>query len=69
MFFNTHKGREENILKKLTVVYIQNGLTLGYTIQILNLYNSHSFSNNSIIFSFENTKYFNIHMGREEKIF
>ena len=22
MFFNTHKGREENILKKLTVVYI-----------------------------------------------
>ena len=30
-YFNTHIGREEKILKKLTIVYIQNDLTLGYT--------------------------------------
>ena len=34
--------REENVLKILTVVYIQNGLTLEYTAQVLNLFNSHS---------------------------
>ena len=37
--------REENVLKILTVVYIQKGLTLEYTAQVLNLFNSHSFSN------------------------
>ena len=26
-------------------VYIQKGLTFGYTIQVLNFFNSHSFSN------------------------
>ena len=31
--FNTHKGREEKILKKLTMMYIQNGLTLKYIVQ------------------------------------
>jgi len=31
--FNTHTGREEKFfLNKLTVVYIQNDLTLGYTL-------------------------------------
>ena len=46
-YFNTHthKGKREKVLKKLTVVYIQKGLTFGYTAQALNLYNSHSFSN------------------------
>ena len=44
--FNTHTGREgEGILKKLTVVYIQKCLTLEYTTQTLNLFNSHSFFN------------------------
>ena len=48
-------GRGENVLKKLTAVYIQKGLTLEYTTPSLNLFNSHSFSNalNSIyLFSF-----------------
>ena len=31
----------EGFLKKLTVVYIQKGLTLGYTTQAINLFNSH----------------------------
>ena len=43
--FNTHTRRGEKFLKKLTVVYIQNGLTFGYTVQVLNLFNSHSFFN------------------------
>ena len=32
-YFNTHthKGREWKVLKKLIVMYIQKGLTLGYT--------------------------------------
>ena len=38
-------GRGENVLKKLTMVYIQKGLPLGYTTQVLNFFNSHSFSN------------------------
>ena len=42
--FNIHTYREK-VLKKLTVVYIQKGLTLEYTVQTLNLFNSHSFSN------------------------
>ena len=42
--FNIHTYGEK-ILKKLTVVYIQKGLTLEYTVQTLNLFNSHSFSN------------------------
>ena len=37
---HTQKGREENVLKKLIVVYIQNNVTLGYIIQTLNLFNS-----------------------------
>ena len=41
----THMGRGENILKKLTVIYIQKGLTLEYTAQTLNFFNLHSFSN------------------------
>ena len=52
-------GRGENVLKKLTMVYIQKGLPLGYTTQVLNFFNSHSFSNvglNNYFFSFENTK-------------
>ena len=28
---HTHGGRGENVLKKLTMVYIENGLTLEYT--------------------------------------
>ena len=37
--FNTHTGWEKNVfLKKFTVLYIQNGLTLVYTAHILNLY-------------------------------
>ena len=28
---HTHKGREGKVLKKLIVMYIQKGLTLGYT--------------------------------------
>ena len=35
----------EKVLNKLTIVYIQNGIALGYTTQVLNLFNSHSFSN------------------------
>ena len=38
-------GRGEKILKKLIVVYIKKVLTLEYTAQTLNLFNSHSFSN------------------------
>ena len=34
-------GRGEKVLKKPIVVYIQKGLTLGYTAQDLNLFNSH----------------------------
>ena len=41
---HTH-GRGRKVLKKLTAVYIQNGLTLGYIAHTLNLFNSHSFSN------------------------
>ena len=37
----------EKVLKKLIVVYIQNGLTPGYTTYALNLFNSHLFSNRS----------------------
>ena len=57
--FNTHIYRER-VLKKLTVVYIQNSLTLGYTVQTLNLFNSHSFSNVGLThyFFFLNIKYF-----------
>jgi len=43
--FNTHTGRREKVLKKPIVMYIQKGLTLGYTAQILNLFDSYSFSN------------------------
>ena len=44
--FNTHTGRGgEGFLKKLTVVYIQKCLTLEYTTQYLNFFNSHSFFN------------------------
>ena len=35
--------RGKKVLKKLTVMYIQKGLTLGYTAQTLNLFKSHSF--------------------------
>ena len=38
--FNAHAGRWEKILKKFTMVYIQKGLTLEYTAQPLNLFNS-----------------------------
>ena len=41
----THMRREEKVLKKLTVVYIQKDLTLGYTTPTLNLFNSYSFFN------------------------
>ena len=44
-YFNTHTGRGKRVLKKEIVICIQNDLTLGYTTQALNLYNSHSFSN------------------------
>ena len=37
--------REEKVLKKLIVVYIQKGLTIEYTTQTLNLFNSNSLSN------------------------
>ena len=40
---HTHIGRWEKVLKKLTVVYIQKGLTLGYTAHVLNFFNSHLF--------------------------
>ena len=48
----THGERGKCFLKKLTEVYIQNGLTLKYTIQALNLFNSHSFSNVRLIHCF-----------------
>ena len=38
-------GRWKKVLKKLIVVYIQEGLNLGYTAHDLNLFNSHSFFN------------------------
>ena len=44
-FFNTHTRRGKIFLKKLTVVYIKKGLTLGYTIHVLNFFNLHLFSN------------------------
>ena len=44
--FNTHTGRGKNVFsKKLTVVYIQKGLTLKYTVQTLNIFYLYSFSN------------------------
>ena len=46
---HTHGERGKCFLKKLTEVYIQNGLTLKYTTQTLNLFNSHSFSNVRLI--------------------
>ena len=43
--FDTYtRGEGRKFLKKLIVVYIQKGLTLGYTAQVLNLFNPHSFS-------------------------
>ena len=42
---HTHMERGEIVLKKLTVVYIQNGITLRYTIQTLNFFNLYSFFN------------------------
>ena len=66
--------RVEKVLKKLIVMYIQNSLTLRYTIQTLNLFNSHSFSSmwltHYFIFYFfvENTKYLtHTLVGRGEK--
>ena len=60
------------ILTTLVLVYIQMGLTIRYTVQTLNFYNSHSFFNVRLIccFSFENTNYFNIHTHnrRGEKV-
>ena len=38
-------GRVDNVLKKLTIVYIKNDLILGYTVHILNFFNLHSFFN------------------------
>ena len=49
--FNTHE-REEEILKKLIVVYIQKGLTFEYTAHALNLFNLHSFSNMGLTYYF-----------------
>ena len=37
-YFNTHTGREKNVLKKLIVVYIQKSITLGYIAQTLNIF-------------------------------
>ena len=45
-------GRGEKVLKKLIVVYIQKGLTLEYTAHALNLFNSHSFFNVGLTYSF-----------------
>ena len=42
----------KNVLKKLTVVYIQNDLTLGYTVQTLKLFNSYSFSDVGLTYFF-----------------
>ena len=42
-FFFSKKG--EGFFKETIVVYIQKGLTLEYTIQALNFFYSHSFSN------------------------
>ena len=61
--FNTYKRGGEKIFfpKKLTVMYIQNGLTLGYTVHALSLFNLYSFFNMGLthyFFFFENTKYF-----------
>ena len=36
----------------LKETYIQNGLTLGYTAQTLNLFSSHSFTNMGLIYGF-----------------
>ena len=44
-YFNTHiHGESEKVLKKLIVVYIEKDLTLEYITEVLNLFNSHSFS-------------------------
>ena len=43
--FNTHMGEEKIFLKKLTAVYIQKNLTLGYRAHDLNLFNTHSIFN------------------------
>ena len=50
-------GRGENVLKKLTMVYIQKGLPLGYTTQVLNFFNSHSFSNVELVHSLTYTNF------------
>ena len=39
----TYTKRGENVLKKLTIVYIQKDLILGYTVQTLNCFNSHTY--------------------------
>ena len=39
----TYTKRGENVLKKLTIVYIQNDLILGYIVQALNRFNSHAY--------------------------
>ena len=44
-YFNTYTHRWEKVLKKLTVVYIQKGLTLEYTVHALSLFNSYLFFN------------------------
>ena len=62
--------RGKKVLKKLTMLYIQESLTLGYTAQTLNLFNLHSFCDVGLthcFFFFKNTKYFNTHTGRGEK--
>ena len=39
MHTHTRGERGEGFLKKFTMVYIQKGLTLGYTIHVVNLFN------------------------------
>ena len=59
----------EGFLKKLTMVYIQKGLTLEYTSQTLNLFNSHSFFNVGLThyFFFLRILSINTHTGRGER--
>ena len=42
---HTLRERGRRFFKETLVMYIQNGLTLGYAVQFSNLFDSHSFSN------------------------
>ena len=67
MYFNIRTERGKKVLKKLKVVYISKGLTLGYIAHTLNFFNLHFFSDVGLTycFLFCEYKYFNIHIRRD----